>query len=215
MKLDLKTVQNKIMEIGLKTGAGHIASAMTVSDLLVTIYNQSPEAIVILSKGHGVLAQYVCLNLLGKIPTKILDTYYTDGGLSGHATLNKKYGLYASTGSLGHGLAIGIGYAIASPKKRIVVVLGDGECEEGSTLESFKIIQRLKVKNIIPVIDINGWKGFEEAREDLLPLNAMKWFSVKGKNWGELEDTLDSHYKKVDQDLFNRWKENEQKSDNK
>lgn len=206
MKLNLKKVQKRIMEIGLNTGCGHIASAMSVSECLTIIYNQSPEAIIILSKGHGGLAQYVILNMLGKLPNEVLETYYKDGGLSGHATINKNYGIYASTGSLGHGLAIGIGYAIGNPDKKVVVVLGDGECEEGSTLESFQIIKRLKIKNIIPVIDVNGWKGFEEVNETSLPANSMKYYSVKGKGWGELEDTLASHYAKVDDKLFKLWR---------
>lgn len=204
-----KKVQNRIMEIGLKTGCGHIASAMTVSGVLCKVYLQSPNSIIILSKGHGALAQYVILNELGKLPTKVLNSYYKDGGLSGHATLNKKYGIHASTGSLGHGLAIGIGYAIANPRKKIIVVLGDGECEEGSTLESFQIIKRLQIHNIIPIIDVNGWKGFESVDEANLPRNAMRWYSVKGDKWGELENILKSHYSKVDDNLFKLWKENQ------
>ena len=142
-------IKNKIMKIGHKTKASHVASAMSCVNLLCDVYNKWPEAIVILSKGHGALAQYVILNELKRLPSSILDTYYKDGGLSVHSTLDREHGIMASTGSLGHGLAIGIGYAIASPEKLVIVILGDGELEEGSTLESFQIINRLFSKSQI------------------------------------------------------------------
>ena len=155
--LNPKKIKDRIMEIGYKTGASHVASAMSCVNLLCDIYNKWPEAIVILSKGHGALALYVILNELGKLPDNILRTYYKDGGLPVHSTLNKEYGIMASTGSLGHGLPIGIGYAIANPDKLIIVILGDGELEEGSTLESFQIINRLFIKNILPIVDVNDF----------------------------------------------------------
>lgn len=198
-------IKKRIMQIGLKTGCGHIASALSVVEVLVATYHDDPKAIVILSKGHGALAQYVILEEMGTLPKNALKTYYTDGGLSGHATLNQKYGVYASTGSLGHGLPIGIGYAIANPDRKVVVIMSDGETQEGSTLESLLIIRRLKIPNIIPVVDINGWAGFQAIDEGQIPYNTLKYYSTKGQGWGELEDTLQSHYAKVDEKLFKTW----------
>lgn len=209
MKLDLKKIQGRIMKIGLETGCGHVASAMSCSRVLVQTYNENPKAIVILSKGHGALALYVILNELGKLPDKVLETYYKDGGLSGHATLNKKWGINASTGSLGHGLGMGIGYAIANPKKLVVVVMSDGECQEGSTLEAIALIKRLKIKNIMPVIDVNGFQGFDELNIDLLPRHmgsAYHFYSTKGEGFGEeFENTLKSHYTKVTPEIYDAW----------
>ena len=207
-KLDIEDIQKKIMSIGLNTGCGHIASAMSCSKVLVETYNGDPEGIIILSKGHGALAQYVILNTLGKISDKELGTYYQNGGLGGHTTLNIKKGIYASTGSLGHGLAIGIGYAIANPKKKVYVILSDGECQEGSTLESFLIIKRLKIKNIVPVIDVNGWQGFEANDNRYLPrhqIDAFHYYSQKGEGFGGLQDTLESHYTRITQEIYDNW----------
>jgi transketolase len=200
-------VWDKIMKIGLKTGCGHIASAMSVTEVLCATYIDSPNAIIILSKGHGALAQYVILNMLGKLSDKRLSSYYQDGGLSGHATLSPSEGIYASTGSLGHGLPIGIGYALANPDKKVVVIMSDGETQEGSTLESLQIIRRLQIKNIVPVVDMNGWAGFQNIEEAQIPYNVVKFYSIKGRFWGDKEDTLLSHYTKVDKELYKLYKE--------
>ena len=196
------------MKIGLKTGAGHIASSMTIVDRLCDIYNKNNSAFVIISKGHGVLAQYVILNELGKLPNKVLDTYYQDGGLSEHSTLHPKYGIYASTGSLGHGLGIGIGYAIAYPRKRIYVIMSDGELDEGSTMESLRIIRKLSIRNVWPIVDINDWQAFSKFDPESMKMNYIKTYSIKGEGWGKLENTLESHYAKVDKKLYKLWKKN-------
>ena len=207
MKLNVKDVQKRIVEIAYETGCGHVASALSCSELLVKTYNQAENDIIILSKGHGALAQYVILNMLGKLSDEKLKSYYRGGGISGHTTLDKDSGIYASTGSLGHGLAIGIGYAIANPDKRVFVILGDGECEEGSTLESLALIKRLKLQNIIPVIDVNGWQGFKETEEENLPPKneAYRYYSIKGGGMGKkLEDLLEAHYAKIDAKIYKK-----------
>lgn len=196
------------MRIGLETGAGHIASAMSAVNVLCDTYNSHPDAIVIMSKGHGALAQYVILNELGILPDSILRTYHRNGGLSEHSTLMPRYGIYASTGSLGHGLGIGIGYAIANPDRLVFVIMSDGELDEGSNFEAFKIINKLHLKNIIPVVDVNDWKAFEKFDEKELNIKFQKYYSVKGEGWGELENTLASHYAVITDKLYRTWKEN-------
>lgn len=220
-EIHAQEARDKIMEIGLKTGCGHIASAMSVASVLAQTYQQNRKAIVILSKGHGVLAQYVILNMIGKMSFAKLATYYQNGGLSGHSTLDPKNGIYASTGSLGHGLAIGIGYAIADPSKNVVVIMSDGECEEGSTLEALALIRRLKILNLLPVVDVNGWQGFKDTPTEYLPVipymggSLIKpYYSVKGEGMGKFENTLASHYQKVTPELYQEYlnlrsKENE------
>jgi len=208
IKAITRKVQDRIMRIGLETGCGHVASAMTVAPILVATYYDDPKAIVILSKGHGALAQYVCLNEAGVISNEMLKSYYKDDGLSGHATLDIEHGIYASTGSLGHGLPIGIGWAIANPDRKVVVIMSDGECQEGSTLESLQIIRRLEIRNIVPVVDVNGFGGFQELSEGQIPYNTFKFYSTKGEGWGELENTLASHYQKVDKEIYKLYKKN-------
>ena len=211
-KLNPKKIKDRIMQICHDTGAGHAASAMSCVNVLVDLYNNWDDEIIILSKGHGVLAQYVILNELGKLPDEVLDSYYKDGGLSGHATLMPEYGIYASTGSLGHGLGIGIGYAIANPNKKVAVVLGDGELQEGSTLEALRIMQDLKINNLLPIVDVNDWQGFKETRRGIVLFQYREYFSIKGEGFGDgIENTLSSHYAKVDNDILREWQENSAK----
>jgi len=208
-KLDYGKIKQRIMDIGLKTGVGHIASALTLVRPLCRMYNQSPDYIHIVSKGHGVLAQYVILNELGILPDEVLDTYYQDGGLSEHSTLSKKYGIYASTGSLGHGLGIGIGYAIANPDRLVVVYMSDGELDCGPTLSSLKIANKLKLNNIIVVVDHNRLQAFSESRREDLNLFSHNWFQTfngtKGEAWGDIAGTMESHYTKVTQEVYDIW----------
>jgi hypothetical protein len=206
MSINPLEIKKRIMKIGLKTGASHIASAMSCVNLLCTLYNDRPkDSIIILSKGHGALAQYVILNKLGKMPTKVLNTYYKDGGLSVHSTLMPEYGVYASTGSLGHGLAIGIGYAIANSKKEVWVVMGDGELDEGSVHEALRIIEKFKIKNIYPIVDDNGLQGYSEGVLPC-PKGCIPYYSIKGEDWGEgIANDIKSHYTTVTQEVYDYW----------
>jgi thiamine pyrophosphate-dependent acetolactate synthase large subunit-like protein len=143
--------------------------------------------------------------MLGRLPDRALNSYYKDGGLSVHSTLNKRQGIYASTGSLGHGLAIGIGYAIANPKKEVWVVMGDGELDEGSVHESLRIIKKLGIKNIYPVIDANGLQGYSEGVLDC-PDGTRPYYSIKGQDWGKgIENEIVSHYTIVTPEIYKHW----------
>ena len=207
MKLEPLKIKRRIMEIGLKTGCSHVASAMSCVNLLCDIYNKWPNEIIVLSKAHGALALYVILNEFGKLPDEILDTYYQDGGLSVHATLDRDHGIYASCGSLGHGLGIGVGYALANPKSPVIVVLSDGELDEGSTMEAFKIIKKLRIKNILPIVDRNDCQGFDKCVGYLEP-SFREYYSIKGEGWGDLEGKFESHYKTVNRGLYDLWSQN-------
>ena len=218
-QLDRQKIKQRIMEIGHKTGAGHVPSAMSVTDLLCSIYDQvdPKKDIVILSKGHGVLAQYVILNELGLFPDEVLATYVQPGGLSEHSTLMPEYGIYASTGSLGHGLPIALGYAIADKKRRVICIMGDGELDEGSNYEAFKLMFDLKLTNVTPVVEINDWQGFKKTsdwtfalvnKDDPTTTFPMykTFFSVKGLGMGKkYQDKLDSHYAKITDEVMEHW----------
>lgn len=206
--IDPAKIKKRIMDIGLKTGVSHIASALSCTNVLCDTYNACPDDIIIVSKGHGVLAQYVILNELGRLPDEVLDTYYQDGGLSCHSTLMPEYGVYASTGSLGHGIGIGIGYAIANPEKKVFVIMGDGELDCGNTLESLRIMLKLDLTNLLPIVDQNDWSAFDKFDEKTVRLMYRTYYSTKGEGWGKLENTLASHYAKVDKKLYKIWKKN-------
>ena len=171
---------------------GHIGSTMSLIEILRVLYDDvmtvdprdprmSTRDRLILSKGHGCIALYVMLADKGFFPTAELSTFCRyDSILGGHPEFGHVPGVEASTGSLGHGLAIGVGMAYAarlsSSAHHVFVVLGDGELDEGSVWESALAAGHHKLDNLTIVVDYNKLQSFGPVREiwDLEPL-AAKW----------------------------------------
>jgi transketolase len=159
----------------------------------------------ILSKGHGCIAQYALLADKGFFDHSHLDTFCKfDSILGGHPEANKIPGIEASTGSLGHGLSVGLGIALASRMKkrnnRVFVVMGDGEINEGSVWEAAMTIGKHQLDNLIAMVDYNKIQSAGPTKEiqDLEPL-ADKWHSfnfavteINGHDVAELRDVLQS-----------------------
>jgi len=136
---------------------------------------------MILSKGHGCIALYVMLADKGFFPLETLDTFCRrDSILGGHPEASKVPGVEASTGALGHGLSYGVGMALAARIRRrdsrVIVVMGDGEINEGSVWEAALCAGKHGLKNLTAVIDYNKLQSAGPTREiqDLEPL-ADKW----------------------------------------
>jgi len=158
----------KILQISQKIKALHIAGAFSSIEIIDYIYyqmiNHNNDIKFILSKGHAAIAQYVVLNSLGILSDDELSKYCTsEGKLGCHPDMGTP-GIYASTGSLGHGLGlcIGIGqsYKISNKKKKIITLLSDGELQEGSTWEYLMMAANLKLDNLYIFIDHNGSQAF-------------------------------------------------------
>jgi transketolase len=218
---DLKKLQdiaNEIRKIALnlvyKRNTSHIGSSLSVADILAALYFNilkiEPEDSIsknrdrfILSKGHACPALYATLALKGFFPLSMLDTFCVNGGRLGmHPNINCAPGIEIATGSLGHGLAIGEGMAIAGkrdgPKYRVFVLLGDGECNEGSVWESAMSAAHLNLDNLIAIVDYNKIQAFGNVKDvlDLEPF-AKKWASfgweakeIDGHNMSEIVDAL-------------------------
>ena len=186
----LRRMQVEAME---KAGRGHLPSALSLTEVLRVLYDdvlryraQQPDWRLrdrfILSKGHGCLALYAVLADKGFFPPSELATYCAaDSRLGGHPE-TKLPGVEASTGALGHGLAIGVGMAIAARldarDSRVFVVLGDGETNEGSVWESAMAAAKHRLENLVAIVDYNKLQSYGPTREvlDLEPL-ADKWRS--------------------------------------
>lgn len=171
---------------------GHIGSAFSVTEILRVLYDdvlhvdpQNPGLAdrdrCILSKGHGCLALYVLLADKGFISEDDLWKFCRfDGILGGHPEYGKVPGVEASTGSLGHGLSIGVGMALSARHRRsdyhTYVVMGDGEINEGSVWEAAMSAAKHKLSNLTALIDYNKQQSYSTTREvlDLEPL-ADKW----------------------------------------
>jgi transketolase len=167
----LKYLKRLIIMATLSEREGHIPSAFSILDILWVLYDrimkinpafpQDPyRDRFILSKGHGSLALYAVLGEKGFFPINELDTFAKyDSRLGGHPDCNKIPGVEASTGSLGHGLPIGVGMAlgmkIRNNGRRVYVLVGDAECNEGSIWEAVLLAAHHKLSNITCVVDYN------------------------------------------------------------
>src|SRR5262245_41842161 len=171
---------------------GHVGSAFSCIDLLRVLYDdilrfdpRNPRwpgrDRCILSKGHGCLALYALLADKGFFPHGELDHFCAaDGILGGHPDATKIPGVEASTGALGHGLSIGLGIALnlrlARSDARVFVILGDGECNEGSVWEAAMCAGKHRLANLTAIVDYNKHQAYGRTHDvqDLEPL-ADKW----------------------------------------
>jgi len=187
-----KWVRNQVLEMCVGAGAGHIAPAYSCTDILVALYQGSilrvdPHNLTwedrdrfILSKGQACASLYAVLADMAFFPISELSSYTRLGSrLGGHSETNIP-GVEAFTGSLGHGLALGAGMALAAKIDRkdylTFVLLGDGELQEGSNWESAMFASHHHLDNLIAIVDRNGLEtlGFTEQVLSLDPLVA-KW----------------------------------------
>ena len=182
------------MKMHARSQSSHVGSALSCVDILVVLYfnvlklgrngfSRKYRDRLILSKGHAASALYASLAAYHFFPKKFLKGYCVDGGkLPGHVTMNCVPGVEASSGSLGHGLSIGAGMAVAAQAHahpyRVFVVLGDGECNEGSVWEAAMFAAHHKLDSLTAIIDFNGLQAFGETNSilNLEPL-AAKWES--------------------------------------
>ncbi|WP_416652689.1 transketolase [Candidatus Pseudothioglobus sp. Uisw_086] len=214
MKKITNKIRKSIVTMHSKSYASHSGSALSIVDILAVLYfkvlNIEPSNPLyinrdkfILSKGHGSSALYSTLAHCGFFDLKVLDGYYLDGGtLPGHLDKEVVPGVEVSTGSLGHGLSIGVGMAIASKfdqtNNKIVVLCGDGEINEGSVWEAIMLAPQKKLDNLILIIDYNKLQSYGRTNEiiNLEPLKekfeSFNWNAIEidGHNFKEIEDAL-------------------------
>lgn len=187
-----RKIRREVLEMIYRTKSPHIGAALSPIEILVTLYfrclNISPQSPqdenrdrFILSKGHGCPALYATLAQRGFFSKDVLDGFAKNGGtLEQHPTRNISWGIEASTGSLGHGLSMGAGMAIAAKhdqlNHRIFVLLSDGELEENSVWEAALFSSHHKLDNLIAIIDYNKLQALGRVEEiaNLEPLKE-KW----------------------------------------
>jgi transketolase len=169
-------VRRKCLDIAfaMSPKATHFGGALSTVDILATLYFEVMNYDVnnptwenrdrfFLSKGHSVMGYYVTLAKAGFITDKELLTYgQNETFLPGHPVINKAKGIESTNGSLGMGLSVGIGNAIAAKKKnlgsRSFVLMGDGECNEGSVWEAIMAAPHFKLDNLTAIVDRNRWQ---------------------------------------------------------
>ena len=215
-KLFAENIRKNILFSAHKAGSNsaHIGGALSVADIFAVLYSDilkiNKKKIqdenrdrLILSKGHACLALYSALAQKKIISKKDLETFESDNSnLLGHPIMNKSIGIEFSTGSLGMGLSLGIGVAIAAKKKKkkfkVFVILGDGECNEGSVWESVLCANHFKLDNLFIIVDRNNFQqtGENKSIMDLKNLKSKfksfgcETFEINGHDFKEIYKSL-------------------------
>ena len=173
------------------SGGSHIGAVLSVADIIAVLYTEVLHYKVddpkweerdrfILSKGHAGAAIYAALAESGFFDIEELRTHYANGSrLSGHVSHHLP-GVDFSTGSLGHGLSAGAGMALAAKKDgrrhKVYVVLGDGECDEGSVWEAALFANHFRLDNLVAIVDHNHMQSLDTCEHTLeLESLAGKW----------------------------------------
>lgn len=200
-------LSRQILEMTTTAGSGHPSSALSAIDVITALYfggvmrydNSRPDwrgrDRFILSKGHGVPALYAVMAEAGYFePERLESLRQINSPLEGHPNMRALAGVEASTGSLGQGLSIGLGHALAARLDgldyRVYVMIGDGEADEGQIWEATMAAAKYKVQNLTAILDYNRFQQTGSVADVMpsLPPFADKW-RVFG--WHVLE--IDGH----------------------
>jgi transketolase len=200
-----KNARKEILKMTSTAKASHVASSLSVIDILSVLYSgvanisvenltKHDRDIVILSKGHAAAAIYSVLALEGFFDISWLEKYCQDGApLGGHVTYKGVPGVELSTGSLGHGLPYGLGIAMAKKRSntpgKIYIVMSDGECDEGTTWESALIANHFNLDNLCVIVDRNRIQSLTYTEETI----ALEPFAKKWEAFGWQVDEVDGH----------------------
>lgn len=218
---NIKELEKKVIELKKEivrltciVGGTHIGGCLSALDVLVALYysilnldHKNPKwndrDIFILSKGHAGFALCVILADLGYFPKEELETFNQSGSRFGiHPDRNKIPGIEVSTGSLGHGLPISLGIALADQmdkkQRKIICMIGDGEIHEGSNWEAIMAASHYKLSNLVCIVDYNKlcMDGFVNEIINIEPLidrfESFGWYTkeIDGHNMKEIIDTF-------------------------
>jgi transketolase len=179
-RFDPRSLRRTILRMAHAGSTVHIGCAFSLVEILAVLYRSllrqgadGPRAkdrdYLILSKGHGVMAQYACLYELGWLTDQDIDNYFGNGTrLKGLSDAHVP-GLEVSSGSLGHGLSVGVGMALAAKRagsgQRCFAVVGDGECNEGSIWEALLLAAHRELANLTVIVDANGFQAMGPTAE--------------------------------------------------
>lgn len=213
-------IRRHAIEMTHASRASHIGAILSVADIIAVLYNDvlnvdsdnpmdDKRDRFILSKGHAGVAVYIALAEKGFFDKKVLDTYYQNGSiLSGHVSHKGVPGVEVSTGSLGHGIGMAVGMALAAKidhkKHKVYVVVGDGECEEGEVWEAVQFAVCQKLDNLVVIVDCNKMQAMGKCEEQL----GLVDLSKRWETFGFYTVSCDGHNHEALRKSLNGWKEN-------
>lgn len=200
-----RRIRLDVLNMTSQGGSSHIGAAFSIADLLAVLYGavlavdaKCPEAPkrdrFILSKGHAGAAVYAALAETGFFPREWLRDHYQNGSLlSGHVSHKGVPGVEFSTGSLGHGLPVATGIALAGLRRKelhhVYVILGDGECDEGANWEAALFAAHHQLRNLTVIIDYNKLQSLGTVAETL----GLEPFASKWRSFGWSVTEVDGH----------------------
>lgn len=200
-----KKIRIHVLKMTNRGGGSHIASSLSIADILAVLYSRalrvdpkdskSPDRDrFILSKGHAGAALYAVLAETGFFSPDKLESHCQDGSdLCGHVSHIGIPGVELSTGSLGHGLSVGVGMALGARMDnlahRVVVLLSDGECDEGSNWEAILFAAHHGLDNLVAIIDYNKIQSLDFVSDTL----ELKPFPEKWQSFGWAVREVDGH----------------------
>jgi transketolase len=196
-------LRRTILRMAYSGSTVHIACSFSLVEILAVLYrnhlrlgdepNLPERDYLILSKGHGVMAQYACMRELGWLKETDVTSYYGDGTLLKGLSDSNVPGLEVNSGSLGHGLSVGAGMAYGAlrrgSKQRVYAIIGDGECNEGSIWETLMFASQFQLTNLLVIVDANGYQAMGPTSE-IMNLGSLQ---EKFTAFGFEARTIDGH----------------------
>jgi|TARA_Y100000031_G_scaffold20352_1_gene20827 transketolase len=200
-----RIVRGDLVKLSNSARTPHLGSSLSCVDILVALYwnvlnltPENPDATnrdrFILSKGHAATTLYAALNRRGYISGELLESYATPGGvLPEHPIYKSAPGIEATSGSLGHGLSLGLGMALSakinSLSYRVYILLSDGECNEGSVWEAALMAPAQGLDNLVAIVDFNKWQATGRSEE----ITALKPLAEKFESFGWSSYEINGH----------------------
>lgn len=217
IKEELKPLYKRLIEISYKNRLSHLGSCITALPIIDEIYSiKKPDEKFVLSSGHAGLALYCVIEkyfyrdiVMTGLPDQgrlinVAEKIFAHHGV--HPDRCSDCRIDCSSGSLGHGLPIAVGMALANRSKNVYCLISDGECSEGSIWEAFRIQKEQNLDNLIIYVNINGWGAYKGINQMQLS-NQLEYMSWAKPVFTDLPPFLKgqkAHYEVIDEDLYKK-----------
>ncbi|MCZ2497700.1 transketolase [Xylophilus sp. Kf1] len=197
-------LRKTVLDMAFAGSTVHIGCAFSLIEILAVLYRKhlrypgnDPKAqlrdYLVLSKGHGVMAQYACMYEMGWLARQDIDRYFADGSDLKGLSDSRIPGLEVTSGSLGHGFSVGVGMAMGAKLRKtdqkVYVIVGDGEMNEGPIWEGMLFAAHHKLDNLVVIVDENGFQAMGKT-EDVMSLGNL---GAKFESFGFETRNVDGH----------------------
>ena len=215
---DPRRIRETILDMAFAGSTVHIGCAFSIVEMLTVLYRNhlrypdndplgAARDYLVLSKGHGVMAQYACMHQLGWISDEEIVNYFADGTRLKGLSDSRVPGLEVTSGSLGHGFSVGVGLAKAAKlratSQKVYAIVGDGELNEGAIWEGALFAAHHRLDNFMVLVDQNGFQAMGPT-DDVLALGDL---AAKFTAFGFTVQTVDGHDEvALDAAIHDLWK---------